>query len=45
MFEDILLYVIYMFNVVEECEDIYIKVRSCLDGELRMTIDAKKIIN
>jgi len=34
----------YKFNVVKEYEDIYIEVRSCLDGELDMTIDAKKII-
>jgi len=34
----------YMFNIVKEYDDIYIEVRSCLDGELRMTIDAKKII-
>jgi len=33
-----------MFNIVKECEDIYIEIRSCLDGELQMTIDAKKII-
>jgi len=33
-----------MFNVVKEYEDIYIEVRSCLDRELQMTIDAKKII-
>jgi len=39
-----LLHRTYMFNVVKECEDIYIEVRSCLDRELRMTIDAKKII-
>jgi len=32
-----------MFNVVEECEDIYIEIRS-LGGELQMTIDAKTII-
>jgi len=35
---------IYMFNIVKEYDDIYIEVRSCLDGELKMTIDAKKII-
>jgi len=34
----------YMINVVKECEDIYFEVRSCLNGELQMTIDAKKII-
>jgi len=34
----------YKFNVVKEYEDIYIEVRSSLDGELQMTIDAKKII-
>jgi len=34
----------YKFNIVKEYEDIYIEVRSCLDGELYMTIDAKKII-
>jgi len=33
-----------MFNIVKECEDIYIEVRSCSDGKLQMTIDAKKII-
>jgi len=33
-----------MFNVVKEYEDIYIEVRSCLDGEIQMTIDTKKII-
>jgi len=42
--ENTFLHVTYMFNVVEECEDICIEVRSCLDGELQMTIDAKKII-
>jgi len=35
---------IYMFNIVKEYDDIYIVVRSYLDGEVRMTIDAKKII-
>jgi len=34
----------YKLNVVKEYEDIYIEVRSCLDGEFQMTIDAKKII-
>jgi len=34
-----------MFNVVEECEDIYIEIRNYLDMELQMTIDAKKIIS
>jgi len=34
----------YMFNTVKEYDDIYIEVRSCLDGKLKMTIDAKKII-
>jgi len=43
--EDILLYVTYMFNIVEECEDIYIEIRSYLDREFQMTIDAKKIIS
>jgi len=38
------LYRTYMFNVVKECEDIYIEVRSYLDGEFRIIIDAKKII-
>jgi len=42
--DEYLLYHTYMFNVVKECEDIYIEVRSCLDGELQITIDAKKII-
>jgi len=32
----------YKFNIVKECEDIYIEVRGYLDGELYMTIDAKK---
>jgi len=40
-----LIHMIYMFNIVKECEDIYIEVRSYLDGELHMTIDAKKIIS
>jgi len=35
----------YKFNVVKEYDDIYIEVRSCLDEELKMTIDAKKIIH
>jgi len=35
---------IYMFNVVKEYDDICIEIRKNLDGELRMTIDAKKII-
>jgi len=35
---------IYMFNIVKEYDDIYIEVRKYLDGELRMTIDAMKII-
>jgi len=34
----------YKFNVVKEYDDIYIEIRSCLD-ELKMTIDAKKIIH
>jgi len=34
----------YMFNIVKEYDD-YIEVRSCLDEELKMTIDAKKIIS
>jgi len=34
----------YKFNVIKEYDDIYIEVRSCLDGKLKMTIDAKKII-
>jgi len=34
----------YKFKVVKEYDDIYIEIRSCLDGELKMTIDAKKII-
>jgi len=33
-----------MFNDVEECEDIYIEIRSYLDMELQMIIDTKKII-
>jgi len=33
-----------MFNIVEECEDIYIEIRSYLNMELQMTIDVKKII-
>jgi len=37
-------HVTYMFNIVKECEDIYIEIRSYLDWELQMTIDAKKII-
>jgi len=35
----------YKFKVVKEYDDIYIEVRSCLDGEIGMTIDAKKIIS
>jgi len=42
--DKVFLYYAYMFNVVEECEDIYIEIRSYLDGELQMTIDAKTII-
>jgi len=38
-----LLYETYMFNVVEECENIYIKIRNYLDGE-QLTFDAKTII-
>jgi len=38
------LYRTYTFNIVKEYEDIYIEVRSYLNGELQMTIDAKKII-
>jgi len=34
----------YMFNIVKEYGDIYIEIRSCLDEEVKMTIDAKKII-
>jgi len=34
---------IYMFNIVKEY-DIHIEVRKYLDGALKMTIDAKKII-
>jgi len=34
----------YKFEVVKEYDDIYIKIRSCLDGEVCITIDAKKII-
>jgi len=34
----------YKFKVVKEYDDIYIEIRSCLDGEVYMTIDAKKII-
>jgi len=36
--------IIYMFNIVKEYDDIYIEVRKYSDGELRMTIDAMKII-
>jgi len=36
-----LIYITYMFNIVKECEDIYIEV-SCLDEEIQMIIDAKK---
>jgi len=39
------LYRTYMFNVIKEYEGICIEVRSCLDEELQMTIDAKKIIS
>jgi len=39
-----LTHMMYMFNIVKENDDIYIEVRSCLDGEVCMTIDAKKII-
>jgi len=35
---------IYMFNIVKEYDDTYIEVRKYLDGEVCMTIDAKKII-
>jgi len=41
--DEVFLYNTYVFNVVEECEDIYIEIRSYLDGELQMTIDAKTI--
>jgi len=34
----IYLYRKYMFNVVKEYKDIYIEVRSCLDGKLKMII-------
>jgi len=33
-----------MFNIVKEYDDIYIEIRKNLDGELCMTIDAKKKI-
>jgi len=42
--KDVFLYDTYMFNVVKECEDIYIEIRNCLDGKFQMTIDAKTII-
>jgi len=32
----------YKFKVVKEYDDIYIEIRSCLNGEVCMTIDAKK---
>jgi len=35
---------IYVFNIVKEYDDIYIEVKKYLYGEVRMTIDAKKII-
>jgi len=38
------IHMIYMFNIVKKYKDIYIEIRSCLDGKLQMTIDAKKII-
>jgi len=38
-----LTHMMYMFNIVKENDDIYIEVRS-FDGEVCMTIDAKKII-
>jgi len=42
--KDVFLYDTYMFNVVEECENIYIEIRSHLDREFQTTIDAKTII-
>jgi len=39
-----LINMIYIFNIVKEYDGIYIEVRKYLDGELRMTIDAMKII-
>jgi len=38
------IYTLYIFNIVKEYDDIYIEVRKYLDGELRMIIDAMKII-
>jgi len=35
---------LYMFNIVKEYDDMYIEVRKYLDWEVRMTVDAKKII-
>jgi len=35
---------IYMFNIVKEYDDTYIEVRKYFDGQVRMTINAKKII-
>jgi len=37
-------FIIYIVHICSEYENIYIEVRSCFDGELQMTIDAKKII-
>jgi len=42
--KDVFLYNTHMFNVVEECEDIYIEIRNYLDGELQISIDVKAII-
>jgi len=35
--ENFFLYVTYMFNIVEECEGIYIEIRYYLDRKLQMT--------
>jgi len=34
----------YKFKAVKEYDDVNTEIRSCLDGELKMTIDARKII-
>jgi len=36
---------IYIFNVIKLSNDIYIEMRDWIEGDLQMTIDAKKIIS
>jgi len=40
-----LINMIYVFNIVKEYDDIHIEIKKYLYGEVRMTIDAKKIIS